>query len=93
MCSHTHDLRISFSDDKNACNFWWVPLQADLDISSNRAEMFSIGFGLFIWAITGMLLMMAELSITLELDKEFENQGEAAQCTSQIVALISVFVV
>ena len=71
-----------FSDDPNACNFMWVPLNGKMDISSDSAAQFSIGLGLIIWAIMGICLTLLDLTMTLQSDREAARATSSSQTLS-----------
>jgi hypothetical protein len=76
MCARFHwylttGFQLNFSNDENSCKFFgWLPINANIHISSDGAEKFSIGLGLIIWALIAITVIVVSLAISLQDDIE-----------------------
>jgi hypothetical protein len=88
MCARFHwflesGFKLNFSDDENACKFFgWLPINANIYISSDGAEKFSIGLGLLIWALISIAVILASLSFSMQ---EIESADNVNQKTTKTV--------
>ncbi len=94
MCARFHwflqsGFELKFSNDENACKFFgWVPINANVNISSDGAEKFSIGLGLLIWALISIAVILASLSFSLQ---DIESADNICQKTTEtVLTLIAV---
>jgi hypothetical protein len=83
---------IKVSDDPDACTFWWLKMGANIDISSDGAEHFSIGLGLLIWALIAITVILMELSISLEEELE-SGENICTQAMKTIFRLLLIHLV
>ncbi len=67
---------------EDACKVWWVTFSADISFQGNSynagANKFSVGFGLFIFAVIEIYVFLLFLLVQSEYDKEdsFDGDGE-----------------
>jgi hypothetical protein len=79
---------LKFSGDEKACMFFgWLPINANIYISSDGAEKFSIGLGLLIWALISIAVIMASLAFSLQ---DIESADNVCQQTTQTVLTLLV---